>query len=294
MRKFILMMTAVLVMALACTKEVTNETPNPFEDQTEQDTSTTRLDLSTIQGLHQNVFAVRCANPTCHDGSFEPDFRTVQSTYSSLVYHPVTKNDPDDPYAYRVYPGKADKSWLFHRVTTEDEKLGRMPLYANPLPQKQIDAIKKWINDGAKDASGNPPSFPNLPPTVYGYQTFDVNDERVDTNRVNGWASPMTLSHNTTYTMAFYVEDDTSATADLKNHKLEFSLDRDNFTPFAQLGATMLWDNVMIVSLNTSQFSSNTVIYFRYYLEDEQGASTQMPNDQSQFYWKDNFSLIVQ
>ncbi|MBK7268515.1 MAG: hypothetical protein IPI07_03030, partial [Flavobacteriales bacterium] len=29
----------------------------------------------------------------CHDGTFEPEFRTIASAYNSLVYHPVIAND---------------------------------------------------------------------------------------------------------------------------------------------------------------------------------------------------------
>lgn len=293
MKRYISILAALLVIALSCKKE-TADGENPFANQDPSDTTITKLDLTTIEGLHQNVFAVKCANPTCHDGSFEPDFRTVQSTYSSLVYHPVTKNDDQNSFKYRVYPGKAEESWIVHRVTTNDEVLGRMPLYAKPLSQQEIDALKTWINNGAKDIAGNDPAFPNLPPTVFGYQALDSNNARVDTNRVDGWASPMTLGANQTYTLAFYVEDDTSATADLKNQKVEFSLQRDNFTPFASVPVSMLWDKITVAQVNTSQLPANTVIYFRYYLEDEHGASTQMPDDQSPFYWKENFSLIVQ
>ncbi len=284
---------ALLFGALSCEKETTSNAENPFLDQQGPDTSVSKLSLSTIEGLHQNVFAVKCANPTCHDGSFEPDFRTVQSTYSSLVYHPVTKNDDQGSYTYRVHPGKANESWITHRVTTDDEVLGRMPLYAKPLSTEEINGLKTWINNGAKDVNGNLPDFPNLPPTVYGYQALDANNDRVDTNRVNGWASAMTLGANQTYTLVFYVEDDTSATADLKNQKVEFSLSRDNFVPMASIPVIKLWENVTVATLNTSQFSSNTTIYFRYYLEDEHGNATQMPSNQSQYWWKENFSFIL-
>src|SRR5881392_1918465 len=46
-------------------------------------------DPNSIVGLHKNIFSTRCALPGCHDGTFEPDYRTVQSTFSTLVYQPV-------------------------------------------------------------------------------------------------------------------------------------------------------------------------------------------------------------
>lgn len=295
MRKLRIAISALLffVGLMSCKKEVSDE-KNPFDVEQNTEGGEVELELSTIQGLHQNVFAVRCANPTCHDGSFEPDFRTVQSTYSSLVYHPVTKNDDGESFTYRVQPGDADASWLNHRVTTSDEVLGRMPLYANPLTDEEIAAIRKWINDGAKDIDGNLPDLPNLPPAVLGYQIQDSQGGRVDTTRVDGWASAAILDPNTAYTMYFYVTDDNTATADLKNQKIEFSYDRDNWTPFYQINPVKIWDNITTAGFNTSTFPSDSTVYFRYYVEDEKGADTQMPENGSPFWYKENFSIIVQ
>ena len=54
---------------------------------------------------HKNILEPKCANPACHDGTFEPDFRTIEGSYNTLVYHPVTKNDEDLTYEHRVVPG---------------------------------------------------------------------------------------------------------------------------------------------------------------------------------------------
>lgn len=290
--KTIIALASVLLVA-NCTKEY-SDSENPFDTSSVSDSSEVSLKLSTIEGLHQNVFAVRCANPTCHDGSFEPDFRTVQSTYSSLVYHPVTKNDDGENYTYRVYPGKEEESWLVHRVTTSDEVLGRMPLYATPLSNEEVTAIKKWINDGARDASGNLPDLPNLQPTVHGYQIQDGNGIQVDTNRLDGWASPAILATSTAYTIYFYITDDNTSTDDLQNQKIEFSYDRDNWTPFHQVTPVKVWDNITSASFNTSSFQSNTQVFFRYYVEDEKGAGTEMPEDGTPYWYKENFSILVQ
>jgi len=290
--KKVIITLAMLGLIAACTKEV-SDSNNPFDVDDPVDTTTVKLTPGTIQSLHKNVFVVKCANPTCHDGSFEPDFRTVQSTYSSLVYQPVTKNDDNGSYTYRVHPGKADESWLMRRLTA-DEVLGRMPLYANPLSTQEIDEIKYWINQGAKDMEGNPPDLPNLQPTVHGYQIQDTAEVRIDTNKVNGWASATILSPSTEYAMYFYIEDDNTATADLKNQKIEFSYDRDQWSPFYQITPVKIWDKVTRASFNTASFQQNTNVYFRYYVEDEQGAGTEMPEDGSEFWFKENYSIIVQ
>jgi hypothetical protein len=291
--KYTLVVCLLLIIQTAC-KKLDDNPENPFANQETENTDTSSVDIESIAWLHQNVFAVRCANPACHDGTFEPDFRTMQSTYSSLVYHDVTKNDPQNSYDYRVVPGDAEASWLYNRVTTDDQVLGRMPLYAEPLSSSELKAIRGWINKGAPDAQGDLPQYPNLPPQVNGYQVFDSSNTRVDTFRVNGWSSPMTLQSNTVYTVVFYIRDDTTATADLQNQKIEFSLDRDNFSPFASITPVKLYENVTAATLNTAMFNAGQQIFFRYYVEDEQGASTQFPSDVSEFWWKENYSLIIQ
>ena len=57
-----------------------------------------------------------CANSGCHDGNFEPDFRTVESSYSTLVYQPVVKNNDNQTYEYRVVPGNSAQSILYARL----------------------------------------------------------------------------------------------------------------------------------------------------------------------------------
>ena len=40
---------------------------------------------------------------------------------------------------------------MYNRITTTNDTLGRMPLYAPPLSQAEIDKVVAWINGGAKD-----------------------------------------------------------------------------------------------------------------------------------------------
>ncbi len=290
--RHIAILGVIMIMAFACEREL-DDSKNPFDINETTDTSKVKLKDATIEGLHQNVFSVRCANPTCHDGSFEPDFRTVQSTYSSLVYHPVTKNDDQNSYTYRVLPGNAEESWLMRRITVEDV-LGRMPLYAVPLTVNEVEAIRFWINDGAKDMQGNPPDLPNIQPTVHGYQIQDLQQNRVDTIRVNGWASAVILQVDTSYEFYFYITDDNTLTENLKNQKIEFSYDRDTWTPFHQITPAKIWTDVTKASFNASDFQSNTTVYFRYFVEDDQGGVTQTPENGSPYWLKDYYSIIVQ
>ena len=62
-----------------------------------------------------------CANSGCHDGSFEPDFRTIESSYNTLVYQPVIKNNPDGNYQFRVKAGNIDESVLYARLLSNSD-----------------------------------------------------------------------------------------------------------------------------------------------------------------------------
>ncbi|MCB0617591.1 MAG: hypothetical protein KDC43_21545, partial [Saprospiraceae bacterium] len=103
-------------------------------------------------------FRPTCANSGCHDGTFEPDFRTVQSTFHTLVNHPIVKNDPQGTFSVRVKPGDVGASLLIARLTYDiDGNSGTMPLIVEPdsdwLEKKEqyIQDIKDWIAAGAEE-----------------------------------------------------------------------------------------------------------------------------------------------
>lgn len=290
MRKVLSILLLILAV-MACNKTIDNNPPNPFVGDGGGGEVTIPLDSVTIEGLHQNIFVSKCANPTCHDGSFEPDFRTVQSTYSSLVYHPVVKNDDQESFDFRVVPGDTAASWLVKRLVA-DEVLGRMPLYAEPLTTNEIEAVKVWVMEGAKDIFGNPAQFPNLPPAVSGFVAFDQNQVRIDTARIDGGNSPFRVVPGTSVTLAIFVEDDSTTTQNLQNQYVEFSYDQQNF--FNPKTMSFFASEIVSGSFNASDFLSDTTVYFRYYVEDADGASTLVPNAESPFYFNNYFSFRIQ
>ena len=132
-------------------------------------------DPNTIAGLHKNIFKPVCANSGCHDGSFEPDFRTIESAYNMLVLHPVIKNDPAGSFTYRVVPADPDASVIMKRLTADiDGQSGIMPLVVDQESDwesrkvQYIQNVRTWILNGAKDMFGNGPVASNLPPQLSG------------------------------------------------------------------------------------------------------------------------------
>lgn len=275
---------------------------NPF-DKIDRSTSVnpeTYLDPNTIQGIHKNILSIKCANPGCHDGHFEPDFRTIQSSYSTMVWNKVIKNNPTQSFLYRVYPGDYQKSWLHERVVTDDQVLGRMPLYANPLSVAELNNIKTWINNGAKDMFGNSPRFPNNEPQVNGYIAINSSfNYRFDTVRQGGvYYNPFLIPTTQIMNVLVGVTDDSTLVQNLTRNKILLSLDKDNFSsPIASYngtsvssGGTHYWNFV----INTTGLPTNQIIFMRYFTNDgSRPQDTQFPTTNLIYEYKTYWSFIV-
>lgn len=172
MRASILNILSAALVLVACKKE-----ENPFDaiERPAEETVTQLLPLSNFAGLHQRIFRPTCAVSGCHDGTFEPEFRSIAGAYNSLVLHPVTANDPQQSFTYRVVPGDAQASFLHERLTAfVPNTSGIMPLdllQDSDWPaneQAYIAAITAWIEGGALDMYGQPPSVGNQRPQAVG------------------------------------------------------------------------------------------------------------------------------
>ena len=131
--------------------------------------------------LHQQILGPTCANSGCHDGTFEPDFRTVGSSWNTLVNQPVTANDADMSFTRRVVPGNVSLSFLHERLTVNiPNTSGMMPLEVdqdsdyNERRAEYIAAVSAWIEAGAPDINGNvaPAEGASLPPQIHGFAAF--------------------------------------------------------------------------------------------------------------------------
>lgn len=179
------MALAVTLLWSACT----SEPPNPYDD-IQPIVNWGELDVpnpptGSFGWIHQQVFKPTCANAGCHDGFFEPDFRTINSSWNTLVNQAVISNDAELSFESRVVPGNAAASLLIKRLTVDiPNSSGMMPLEVDPgsdyeqRRQEYIDAITAWIEGGAADMNGTPAptSGANLPPQISGFGAFPVGD----------------------------------------------------------------------------------------------------------------------
>lgn len=277
---------ATVLMVAACKDE--GPLPhNPYDDVDYGDgnTNTYVPDPDGIAGIYENILRKKCNLPGCHDGHFEPDFRSIQSSWSTLVYHDIVKNTADSAYTYRVMPNDTGQSMLWRRITRGDAQLQRMPATGQYLTSAELGHIRNWILTGAKDMFGNYPVLPNGEPNVLGYVAFntsytvqlDVTNNRLDSVPYH----PFKVDANTSFNVLMLVEDDSTAVNQLQVNQLKLSHDMDNFTGAASVNAfffTLSGYNVWVCSVNTSQFASGDTIYMRYYVNDgDHAQNTEFP-----------------
>lgn len=302
--------SAFLLLAIlnSCKKEEAEIVPeNPYDKIDYGSSSQTdTLDPKSFTYIHRNILLTRCAMPGCHDGNFEPDFRTVQSSYSTLVYHPIVKNDTANSYKYRVYPGDTSKSVLYARITDSCfvNNNDRMPQdnIGVPLPDKDIKAIADWIMGGAKDMYGQTPKFPNGEPLIgFFYATdgtftidYGQKNNRVDSIDYN----PFYIAQNTPFVLVVPVTDDSTAIQDLINCKVKLSTSETDFSSAVTVtgGAYMKFQTTEFwyFTINPAAYPVGTTVYMRFYCNDKSHVTdTEFPRNDLVFYYRTFWSFKV-
>jgi hypothetical protein len=87
----------------------------------------------------------------CHiQGAEQAELVLYPDSWSQLV----GKNSSQSELS-RVEPGNADKSYLYLKlIGTQDTEGGsglQMPFQQGPLSESQVDTIRAWIEQGAKN-----------------------------------------------------------------------------------------------------------------------------------------------
>lgn len=309
----ITLFTLLTIVVIGCKKEDDTPLPaNPFDNITYGTLPVEETPApNSLVGIHTNILHPKCAVPGCHDGVFEPDFRTPQSSFATLVFHPIVKNNIAETFSTRVIPYNATQSVLYERITNccfvnQDDRMPQDNI-GTALPDTDIDAIKNWIDGGAKDMFGVVAGYPNLPPTISPFfgaidaATFQISytdeDNRVDSIGYNSFYLPQ----NTDVLFVFIAEDDSTDFAQLQVNQMKISLDPDDFSGATTYTATYLHidppdeNDFFTVSLNTSALPQNQTVYVRYYVNDgEQTNDTNFPTDNLIIQYKTAWSFIVQ
>ncbi|MCH8331786.1 MAG: hypothetical protein IH946_10495 [Bacteroidetes bacterium] len=334
MKKRYIVLILLIVGIFACKKEIikldpivpdgSNSTPYDSIDYSPNDPPPVNVDPNSIVGIHQNIFLTRCALAGCHDGAFEPDYRTVQSAYTTLVYHTIIKNNTNGDFYFRVIPGDKENSVLYERITNccfvnVDDMMPQD--FTGQLPQDQIDNIGKWIDDGAKDIFGTIPGVPTPRPVIFNFgmlayqgpawpDTMKVSDNRLN----NVFTNPFIVPDDTLIDIWFDIRQfipngDTILGNDPRftNMQIAFSEDLENFsnpttvnldiaqTPFDIGFLIPNFHFYVHYMIDTTPYDVGDIVYFRVYISDQSYTDpTEIPDDNSREYLKTYLSFILQ
>ena len=127
-----------VMLWLACSNYGTNNDDN--------DTLPVESKFSSIQS---NIFNKSCAISGCHDSGSQQAGLDLSSgkAYGNLVNVPSSQK----PNILRVKPGDPANSYLVMKLEGASGISGRKMPLGGSLSTEQIDAIKQWISNGAKN-----------------------------------------------------------------------------------------------------------------------------------------------
>lgn len=260
---------------------------------------------NSLSRTHQEVFEPKCNVLGCHDGSFEPDFRTPQSTYSTLVYHSINKNNLAEEFEYRVIPYDKANSVLWERITNccfvnDNDRMPQDNIGIS-MPQESIDKIGDWILAGAPDLFGNVAQEPDALPNILYFGVYDIDyDTGYSNNRIDDkWYNPFIIPQNTDLNFVFTIEDDKTPNLELLHNTLSISTDINDFSNAQEFVATCLdseeYDYPFLINLNSSLFNSNQQYFMRYATKDAADAPlSEYPENDVESYYKSIWSFIVE
>ena len=316
MKRILLGISILSLLVFACKKE---SVINPYEEIVIVDNDNPTVDdlpVGNFAWLHSRIFKPTCANSGCHDGTFEPEFNTIASSYNTLVNHAVIANDASNTYNYRVVPGNSDLSLLMARLTTFiPNTSGIMPLTTEPdsdwppNSDSYIAAIESWITAGAPDMFGNvaPGASGDFPPQVTGFAAFPNGNTTTPYER-EGDEEGITpiLVDNGLVDLWFLVSDDNTAPADLTSTVAKVSSSQSDFVAADEYSITV---NSAITALDFTDSpasfihqatidlttaTTGDVFYVRTYWDDGvQESLTEVPSDGSSGFVSALFVLKI-
>ncbi|HLF64798.1 MAG TPA: hypothetical protein VI603_13635 [Saprospiraceae bacterium] len=282
---------------------------NPFDGQVvNQDT--VRLEIinpepNSFAGIYQNVLKPTCANVGCHDGTFEPDYRTLGSAYNTLVYQVPVKNDGN--YTYRVEPFKPQASVILARLN--NLLTPAMPIQIEPdsdWPEKKdiyIGNIQNWISNGAPDIMGNIRLINYPAPVLLGAGASQADLWMSRDGGTGPLIMPVDASDIRFY---FAFRHDVLMPEELQYNRIAFSTNPNAFdgseeqelhilaSPRIERGfyaEFVSYTHYIDINPMTEFDPEQEQWYFRVYVQDDQNPVTEIPTDNGIFYIKSYMSF---
>ena len=108
----------------------------------------------TLSSIQVNIFDKSCASSSCHSSEGQRGGLVLEAgnSYSNLVNALCSNPNAQTLNMRRVVPFKPDSSFILTKLTGPGPNEGSlMPYGSSKLPQEMIDAVRKWIESGAKN-----------------------------------------------------------------------------------------------------------------------------------------------
>lgn len=296
---------------MACQKD--DNPDNPFGGEiVNQDTVALEIinaDPNSIAGIYENIFKPTCSNVGCHDGTFEPDFRTIESSYNTLVYQEPIKNDGN--YSYRVHPGNTQGSVILARLT--NELTPAMPIQVEPdsdWPANRdayIQNIRNWIEAGAPDITGTVRELEYPRPVLFGAGAVVDGEWRLR----KGGSGPILIPRDEDeIELYFSFKHDVIDPSEFSHNKISFSTDPNVYDstqvimnlevlPAVRVergfyGYEVAYTHRVVFNPQTDLNPDVDQWYFRVYVKDDKNDVTEIPTDDGIFYIKSYMSYVWQ
>ncbi|MEP7197803.1 MAG: hypothetical protein ABI851_14890 [Saprospiraceae bacterium] len=290
------MLSALSFLIWTCQKPEAPE--NPFDNYNpKQDTVKFIFndpDSSSIAGLYTFVFKPTCANSGCHDGTFDPDFRTLESSYHTLVFRDAIKQDGQ--FFIRVKPFAPDESVLLARLRNLVSP--QMPIQIEPDSDwdknktKYIQWIENWIRSGAPSLDGTISKEGLAQTHLQGCLASYRDTGKIERRPFSGPLLLDSLKDSIELFVAF--KNDVQDPLTFSNTKILFSsnphvfdssavaFDLEKLSPsLREIG--LYGDSVTYTHkvnlLSKSILPNNKQIFFRIYLKDQANPISELPTD---------------
>ena len=299
----------------SCKKDKINPYDDPNLNPPQEDTTSYFTNATDFSALYNDVFMPYCANSGCHDGSFEPDFRSIESSYNTMLYQPVIKNTSSNTYTYRVLPYNSEESILYARLTLDiDSVSGIMPLSAAYNPEHEwhdvkathIESVKSWIDGGAKDVFGDSPLPPNNKPEMQGVVAY-ITGQNTALSRDGERGTILVPAGANSLDIWFSVIDDNLSPTSLTYNKVKFSENLFNFHSKPELDLTVVnspliyngyYVSQMVeyyhkITYDISSLSSGDERFIKIFVQDDVNDITEIPNNGSSYQIIRHFTFQV-
>ncbi len=115
--------------------------PNPGEVDT----------LARFSAIQSEIFNNKCALSGCHVGGGNQLPGVLDLREGMAFQNLVGVQSIENPSLNRIEPGMPDSSYLFLKITGNNIVGAQMPFGRDPLPEREIEAIRKWISGAANN-----------------------------------------------------------------------------------------------------------------------------------------------